>query len=161
MFQLVKTLKELLQNICLRSFHFQQNVSQYRLPKILNEAELFFKSLLEKITIHWKNWCWSWSFRTLTTWCEEPTHWRRPWWWERLRAGAERSDRKWDGWMASPTQWTWVWINYRRQWRTRKVCCAVVHGVMKSWTQLSDWTTLLEMVGKSGRPSKTRSNEKA
>ena len=35
----------------------------------------------------------------------------RPWWWERLRAGGEGDDRGWDGWMASPTQWTWVWVN--------------------------------------------------
>ena len=36
---------------------------------------------------------------------------RRPWCWERLRAGGEGNDRGWDGWMASPTQWTWVWMN--------------------------------------------------
>ena len=36
----------------------------------------------------------------------EPTHWKRPWCWERLKAGGEREDRGWDGWMASPTQWT-------------------------------------------------------
>ena len=38
------------------------------------------------------------------------THWKRPCCWERLRAG-EGDDRGWDGWMASPTQWTWVWVN--------------------------------------------------
>ena len=37
------------------------------------------------------------------TWCEEPTHWKRPWCWERLREG-EGGERGWDGWMASPTQ---------------------------------------------------------
>ena len=41
-------------------------------------------------------------------------HWKRPWCWERLRAGGEEGDRGWDGWMASPTQWTWVWANSRR-----------------------------------------------
>ena len=45
------------------------------------------------------------------TWCEELTHLKRPWWWERLKAGREGDDRGWDGWMASPTQWTWVWVN--------------------------------------------------
>ena len=54
--------------------------------------------------IHW--WCWNWSSNTLATWCEEPTHWKRPWWWERLKAGGEA--KGWDGWMASPTQWTRV-----------------------------------------------------
>ena len=53
--------------------------------------------------------CWSWISSTLATWCEELTHLKRPWCWERLRAGAEGNDRRWDGWMASPTQWTWVW----------------------------------------------------
>ena len=48
------------------------------------------------------------------------THWKRPWWWERLRARGEEGDREWDGWMASLTQWRWVWADSRRQWRTGK-----------------------------------------
>ena len=48
------------------------------------------------------------------------THWKRPWCWERLRAGGEGGYRGWDDWMASPTQWTWVWANSRRWWRTGK-----------------------------------------
>ena len=39
------------------------------------------------------------------------THLKKPWCWERLKAGREGDDRGWDGWMASPTQWTWVWVN--------------------------------------------------
>ena len=50
--------------------------------------------------IHWKGWYWSWNSNTLATWCEELTHWKRPWLWERLNAG-EGDDRGWDGWMAS------------------------------------------------------------
>ena len=49
---------------------------------------------------------------------QELTHWKRPWCWERLTAGGDVGDRGWDGWMASPTQWTWVWVNSGRQWRT-------------------------------------------
>ena len=45
-------------------------------------------------------------------------HWKRPWCWERLKAGGERDDRGWDGWMASLTQWTWVWVNSRSWWWT-------------------------------------------
>ena len=60
------------------------------------------------LNILWKNWCWSWSSNTLATWCIEPTHWKRHWCWERWRAGREGDDRGWDGWMASPTQWTRV-----------------------------------------------------
>ena len=47
------------------------------------------------------------------------THWKRPWCWERLRAGGEVGGRGWDGWMASLTQWTRVWANSGRKWRTR------------------------------------------
>ena len=39
------------------------------------------------------------------------THWKRLWCWEGLGAGGEGDDRGWDGWMASLTQWTWVWVN--------------------------------------------------
>ena len=51
---------------------------------------------------------------------EELTHWKRPWCWERLRAGGEGDDRGWDGWMASPTQWTWVWADSGRWWKMEK-----------------------------------------
>ena len=60
---------------------------------------------------HWKDWCWSWNSNTLATWWEELTHWKRPWCWERLKVGGEGIDRAWDGCMASPTQWTWIWVN--------------------------------------------------
>ena len=53
----------------------------------------------------------AWILNILATWCEELTHWKR-WWWERLKAGEEGDDSTWDGWMASPTQWTWVWVNF-------------------------------------------------
>ena len=59
-----------------------------------------------------RDWCWSWSSYTLVTWCEELTYWKRPWCWEKLRA--EEGDRGWDGWMASPSQWTWIWANFSR-----------------------------------------------
>ena len=70
------------------------------------------------LNVHWKDWCWSWNSNTLATWCEELTHWKRPWCWERLRAGGEGDNRGWDGWMASPTRWTWVWVNSGRWWWT-------------------------------------------
>ena len=55
--------------------------------------------------------CWSWNSNSLATWCEELTHLKRLWCWERLKVGGEGDDRGWDGWMASPTQWTWVWVD--------------------------------------------------
>ena len=54
---------------------------------------------------------------TLATWCKELTHLKRPWCFERLRAG-EGDDRGWDGWMASPTQRTYVWVNSGSWWWT-------------------------------------------
>ena len=81
---------------------------------------------------------WSWNSNTLATWCKEPTHWKRPWCWERLKAGGEGDDRRQDGWMASPTQWTWISASSGRWWRTRKP------GVLQSMGSQSvghDWVT--------------------
>ena len=50
--------------------------------------------------------------------CEELTHWKRPWCWEGLGSGGERDDRGWDGWMASLTWWTWVWVDSGSWWWT-------------------------------------------
>ena len=67
--------------------------------------------------IHWKDWYW--SSNTLATWCKEPTHWKRPSCWERLK-GKEEGSRGWDGEITSPTQQTWIWANSRKQWKTGK-----------------------------------------
>ena len=66
--------------------------------------------------------CW-WIFRvdsSLATWCEELSHWKRPWCWERVKGGGDGDDRGWDGWMASLTQWTGVLENSGRWWRTEQ-----------------------------------------
>ena len=89
---------------------------------------------------HWKDWCWSCSSKTLATWCEEPSHWERPWSWERSKAEGEGNDRGWDGWMASPTQWTWTWANSGRQWGTWKPGVLQSMG-SQSRTWFGDWTT--------------------
>ena len=68
----------------------------------------------------WKDWCWSWNSNTLATWCEELTDLKRPWCWEWLKVGGEGDDRGWDGWMASPTLWTWVWVSATNWWWTGK-----------------------------------------
>ena len=68
------------------------------------------------LSVHWKDWCW--SSNALATWCKEPTHLKRPWCWERLKVGGEGGDKGWDGWMASLTQWTWVWVNSGSWWWT-------------------------------------------
>ena len=77
---------------------------------------------------------------TLATWWEELTHLKRPWCWERLNVGEEGDDRGWDGWMASLTQWTWVWVGSESwQWTGRP-------GVLQSMRLQRvghDWVTEL------------------
>ena len=91
----------------------------------------------------WKNWCWNWNSNTLATWCEELTHWKRPWCWERLRAGGEEDDRGWDGLMASPTRWTWVWVDSRSWWWTGSPGMLRIMGskrVGHDWVTELNWT---------------------
>ena len=93
------------------------------------------------MNMHWKDWSWSWNSNTLATWCEELTHWKRPWCWERLKAGGERDDRGWDCWMTSPTWWTWVWVNSGSWWWTGKP--GVLQSIeLQNWTRLNDWNEL-------------------
>ena len=73
--------------------------------------------------------------------CEELTHWKRPWCWEGLGAGGEGDDRGWDAWMASPTRWTWVWVNSGIWGWTGRPGVLQFMG-FQSWTWLSDWTEL-------------------
>ena len=91
-----------------------------RLFRVPLTARRSNQSILKEISpgVHWKDWCWSWSSNTLATWCEELTHLKRPWCWERLRAGVEGDDRGWDGWTASLIQWTWVWVDSGSWWWT-------------------------------------------
>ena len=75
---------------------------------------------------------------TLATWCKELIYLKRPWFWERLKAGRERDDRGWDAWMAWLTQWTWVWASSGSWWWTGKP------GVLRSMGSQRvryDWVT--------------------
>ena len=95
------------------------------------------------LNIHWKDWCWSWNSNTLATWCEELTHLKRPWCWERLKAGGEGDDRGWDGWMASSTRWTWVWIYFGSWWWTGRpgvLQSMGWHRVRPDWASELSWT---------------------
>ena len=77
------------------------------------------------------------------TWCKELTHLKRPWCWERLRAGGEGDDRRWDGWMASPTQWTWVWVNSGSWWWTGRPDVQHSMGSQRvghNWATKPNWT---------------------
>ena len=79
-------------------------------------SQFWRKSVLN---IHWKDWCWSWNSNTWATWCEELIHWKRPWYWVRLKGG-EGDNRGWDCLMALPTWWTWVWASFSNCWWTGK-----------------------------------------
>ena len=79
---------------------------------------------------------------TLATWCKELTHWKRPWCWERLKAGGEGDNRGCDGWMASPTLWTWVWVISRSWWWTGKPGMLQSMGsqrVRRDWATELNW----------------------
>ena len=68
----------------------------------------------------------------------------RPWCWEGLKAGGEGDDRGWDGWMASPTQWTWVWVNSRSWWRTGRPGMLQPMGSQElDTTERLNWTELM------------------
>ena len=88
-----------------------------------------------------KDWYWSWNSSTFTTSCEELTHWKRPWCWEGLGAGDEGDDRGWDGWMTSPTQWAWVWVNSGSLWWTGRPGLLRFMG-SQSLTRLDNCTEL-------------------
>ena len=86
---------------------------------------------------------WSWSSCNLASWCKELTHWKRSWCWERLRAGGEGDDREWHGWMASPTRWTWVWVDSRSWWWTVRPGVLWSMGLQRvryDWVTELNWT---------------------
>ena len=120
-----------------------------RLLRVPWTARRFNQSILKEITmnIHWKDWYWSWSSNTLVTWFEELTHWERSWCWERLKQeekGMTEDDRgrqrmRWLDGITDPMDMSLSrlqgMVKDREAWRT------AVHGVVKRWTWLSDWTT--------------------
>ena len=82
----------------------------------------------------------SWNSSTLATSCEELTHWKRLWCWEGLGAGGEGDNRGWDGWMASLTRWTWVWVNSGSWWWTERPGMLGSQRVEHDWVTELNWT---------------------
>ena len=81
--------------------------------------------------------------KTLAFWCEKLTHWKRPWCWERLKVGGEEDNREWDGWTASPTQWTWIWVDARSWWWAGRPGVLQSMGsqrVRHDWATELNWT---------------------
>ena len=107
---------------------------------------------------HHPSWPWTWSSSSRPscaraaaapwTWgcstsCEELTHWKRLWCWEGLRAVGKGDDRGWDGWMASPTRWTWVCMNSGSWWWTGRPGVLWFMGSTESdTTERLNWTEL-------------------
>ena len=66
----------------------------------------------------------------------------RPWYWEKFKAGGEGNDRGWDGWTASPTQWTWVWVGSGSWWWTRRPGVLQSMGLQRvrhNWANDLNW----------------------
>ena len=117
------------------------NLGVGELLSVLRTASRSNQSILKEISPEYSlEGCWSWNSNTLATWCKELTHLKRPWCWERCKAGGEGDNRGWDGWTALPTQWTWVWVNSRSWWWTGRP------GVLQSMGSQRvrhDWATEL------------------
>ena len=87
---------------------------------VFENLDFLFDNVLIKVLCPFS--CWGichflFSLLTVFMFYEELTHWKRLWCWEGLGA-EEGDDREWDGWMASPTQWMWVWVNSGSWWWT-------------------------------------------
>ena len=101
-----------------------------------NQTSWYLRKLI--LNIHLKERCW--SSNILATWWEELTHWKRPWCWERLMAKRKGQQRM--RWLDSITDSQD--LNLSKLWKTlkdREAWNTLVHGVAKSRTWLSDWTT--------------------
>ena len=86
-----------------------------------------------------------WNSNNLVTSCEEVTHWKRLWCWEGLGAGGKGDSRGWDGWMASPTWWTWVWMSSGSWWWTGRPGVLQFMGSQRvghDWVTEVNWTAL-------------------
>ena len=140
---------------CIAGRHFTiwatreiRNACWRRLLRVPWTARKSNQSILKIILgVHLKDWCWSWNSNTLATSCEKLTHWKRPWCWEGLGEGGEGDDRGWDGWMASPTRWTWVWVNSGTWWWTGRPGVLQSMGsrkVRQDWVTELNWILILK-----------------
>ena len=88
---------------------------------------------------HWKDWCWSWSSSTLATWCEKPTHWKRPWCWEDWGQKKGTTNDEMVGWLHKLNGHGFEQTLGDSEGQGSLPCCSP--WGCKSWTQVHDWTT--------------------
>ena len=103
------------------------------------------------LNIHWRDWCWSWNSNTLATWCEELTHCKTlmP---GKIEVRRRGDDRGWDGWMASPTLWTWVWASSGSWWWTGKPGALQSMGLQRvrhDWVTELNWIDIYQLTNLS------------
>ena len=112
-----------------------------RLLRVPWTARRSNQSILREINHEylWKDWCWRWNSSILVIECEQLTHWKSPWCWERLRAGGKEGVRGWNGWMASLMQWTWTWANFGSWWGTERPGVLQSMGLQRVG---HDWVTV-------------------
>ena len=114
-----------------------KSVRTISLPEYLGNW-MFFQPVHSEGDQPWDFFGRSWNSSTLATSCKELTHWKRLWCWEGVGARGEGDDRGWNGWIASLTWWTWVWVNSRSWWWTGR---SGVLQFMGSQRVGYDWAT--------------------
>ena len=102
-----------------------------RLPRVLWIERRSNQSILKEVNPEYSLKGLTLKLQYLGHLIKELTHWKSPWSWERLKSKGEGSGRGWEGWMASPTQWTWVWANSGRWWRTGRP--VVLQSMSSQW----------------------------
>ena len=118
-----------------------------RLLRVPWTARRSNQSILKNISsIHWKDWCWSWNSNTLATWCEELTHLKRPWSWERLKAGGSGTTEGemvgWHHWLSGREfEWTPAVTNGQGGLE----CCGPWGHIEVDTTEQRSWTDWLQV----------------
>ena len=120
-----------------------------RLLRVLWTARRSNQSILWRsvLGVHWKDWCWSWNSNSLATWCEELTHLKRPWCWEKLMAGGEgNTEDEMVGWHHRLNGHGFGWTLGVGDGRGGLACCSSWGHKESDTTEQLNWTEL--MLGK-------------
>ena len=96
------------------------------------------------LNIHWEDWCWSWSSNNLATWCEELTHLKRPWCWERWKREEKgTTEDEMVGWHHRLNGHEFEWTPGLGDGQGGLVCCSPWgHRVRHNWAAELNWTKI-------------------